>query len=363
MANNKQPSPDEDLAAKIRQVEEETRGEKNTKAREERVRALLKPLLGGRKPEELIYVCHLEHSGGSFSQHAYYVPGAEALAGAALPNPTAIPPRIAQLFRGTLEPCIQHLIEFSIGVTGAHISQKRIVPYELLPAPARNPVELEKAVAAATHDYLLTTKEVAMPTYVKETRRVVSAVLFKNALPYQSETARHNLIQLLQQVDDAISLQKEGKISEGELRELIAMLGDKPQAKIQETVKGAPAIGQQQPLRTLEQEVKADESYQAARFVVPARLENPEEINLVLKMVKLPYEVVLDASPGFGLFRFLEPGHTEYDSTTDEATGVITRLDKLISVLRGPRTKEQLRQELPWAAQRMYESVRPRQQP
>ena len=109
----------------------------------------------GREPEGLIYVCQLEHASGSFGQHTYY--GTETPTKEPLPNPKVLPPHIAQLFTAVgareLEPCLQHLIEYRIGVTGAHISQKKIVPYELLQAPINNAAELEKLVSDATQDY------------------------------------------------------------------------------------------------------------------------------------------------------------------------------------------------------------------
>ncbi|MBI2140872.1 hypothetical protein HYU16_00450 [Candidatus Woesearchaeota archaeon] len=358
--NSRQPSPNEDLAAKIRQIEEETRGEKNAKAKEERIRALLKPMLGGRTPEELIQVCHLEHSSGSFSQHTYYGPEAENLKGATLPNPAAIPPSIAQLFRETLEPCLQHLIEFSIGVTGAHIGQKKIVQYELLPTPARNPADLEEAVAAATRDYSLTTKDIAMPTYMKERKRVVSAVLFKNASLYQNENARRNVVKLLQQIDGAISLQKEGKASREEVRVLIDRLKAVPTEAQREAQQITTAPQQPQPeMQASTGHAGTEAAHMQDWYGIPAKLRSsPEDINLFLRRFEQPYEVNPQLQPGgLGIFRFTKPGQLERKGLDmmEKAVSDILWLDNLIGMFRSQRTKEGQEQALQQVIRQAYE--------
>ncbi len=341
---------DQDLAARIRQVEEETRGQNDLTIRKERVRALLKPRLGGIEPEKLIKVCHILPTTNGFEQHTYYASESGTPTNVNLPDQTVIQPHIAQLFTQEIEPCLQHIIELNIGIAGTIISQKKALPYEVLQQPVKNQLELERLVTAATEEYVLIGKEVLLPFYMKERRRKIAAVVFTNTELYKSQDARQQIAQLLWQIDDGLTLRSEGKISEEEVKALIAKLRPKPTMAAQ--------VAQQQP--QLEQ--KVNDAYLAERFVVPARLNNADEINLVLRMVGMPYEVVLDAPPGFGLFKVTKPGYSS-DEAVAKATETIPKLDALITLLRGSRTKEQVRQELQESAQRMYESLNPPQLP
>lgn len=108
-------------------------------------------------------------------------------------------------------------------------------------------------------------------------------------------------------------------------------------------------------------EQKASGIYMVERFVVPAKLQNAEEVNLVLGIVKAPYEVIPDAPVGFGQFRFVKPGYSDNDKAISEARDIIPRLDNLITALRGLRTKEQLQAALQIVTQKAYETFKTRQ--
>lgn len=314
--------------------------------------AVLRPRFGGKDPAAVIRVCNMPNkdTGNDWHTHYFYETEAATEALGRLPDTKAIPSYIASDIRGgQLDPCLKHTIEMNIGVTGPWASQKKIVPYELLPSQAKNQQELERLVTAATEDYVLVGKEIQLPFYMRG-RRKIAAVVYKNSELYESEELRRQTVQLLQQIDEAITLQREGKVSEEEVKALIAKLREKPTVAAQ--------VAQQQP--QLEQRVS--DAYLAERFVVPARLNNADEINLVLRIVGMHYEVVFDAPLGFGMFRFTQPGYSN-DEAVAKATETIQKLDALITLLRGSRTKEQVQQELQESAQRVYESLRGPQPP
>ncbi len=346
---------DQDLAGKIRQVEEETRSlvaeearnpsakTKGTEIRRGRISELLKPLLGGKEPSTIIHVCHIPNKDTGTDYHTHYYAAAEApLSG--LPDPKVLPPHLAQLFtRGMLEPCLEHTIEMSIGVTGPWVSQKKIVPYELLPSQAKNQLELERLVTAATEDYALVGKEIQLPLYyTRERRRKIAAVVFKNAELYKSEEDRKQVAQLLQQIDAAISLRAEGKVGEEEVRTLIARLREKPTVaapQIAVLEQAAQQVAQQQLEGTV------SEAYVQGMYAIPAKLKHGDMINAFLRRFEQPYEVALEVEAGLSLFRFTKPG-LDKPEAVEKARDQIQWLETVIGTIRGIGTKEGREQKI-----------------
>ncbi|MBI2144046.1 hypothetical protein HYU17_02745 [Candidatus Woesearchaeota archaeon] len=327
---------DYELSVRIRQIEEETKGEK-PQLRRERILALLLPRLGGKKPEALIKVCYLPPG---YEYHTYYAEAAEKTA--ALPDPKVLPPHLAEIFTmGDLEPCLTHTIELSIGVMGALVSQKKVIPYELLPGWAKNQQELERLVTAATDDYALVGKEMLLPTHLRaaanEWRRKVAAVVFHNAEFYKSKETRQEIVQLLQQIDNAITLQKEGKASEEDMKALIARLREKPRAP----------------------DATASEHYLQEMYFVPAKLKNPDWINQFLRRLNQPYEVIEKEPGNFSSFRF-KTGYTATAASATAAVENIIWLETAISMLKGLESEEKQKHQI---GQLMPEMYRRFQQP
>ncbi|MBI3036828.1 hypothetical protein HYY73_03710 [Candidatus Woesearchaeota archaeon] len=338
---------DQGIAEKIRQIEEETRGTGDRKVERERILALLKPRFRGKDPAAVIKVCSIPNNDTGNDWHTYYFYETEAATEApgSLPDAKAIPPHTAELLRGgESEPCLKHTIEMSIGVTGPWVSQKKIVPYEVLPAKAKNQQELERLVTAATEDYVLVGKEIRLPFYMREGRRKIAAVVFKNSELYKSEEDRKQVAQLLQKIDDAITLRSEGKISEEEVMRLVARLREKPTAAAPQVAaleQAAQQAAQQQP----QLEGTVSEAYVQGMYAIPARLKHGDMINAFLRRFEQPYEVALDVEAGLSLFRFTKPGLDEPEAV-EKARDKILWLETFIGMIRGIGTKEGREQKI-----------------